>query len=179
MIGKGAAWRKRLLMAAVGLLLGIQLVPVDRTNPPVDAEVLASAQVKAILVKACFDCHSHKTRWPWYSRVAPLSWGIAHHIHEGREDLNFSRWPILDFERQDLMLREIAKQLKKGAMPLREYTWLHPEARLSASERRVLLVWAESTQPGNGPAGTQFKYDDDDDKDEDEEHSRKGRNHGE
>jgi hypothetical protein len=125
----------------VTLLFVAQFVPVDRTNPPVEADVAAPSAVKAILVKACYDCHSHETRWPWYSRVAPLSWWVAGHVHEGRRDLNFSRWPTFDFVSQELILREIDKQVSGGTMPLPSYRLGHPEARLDAAERELLLTW--------------------------------------
>lgn len=123
------------------LLLGAQFIPVQRTNPPVQSEVSAPPAVKAILVKACYDCHSHETRWPWYSRIAPLSWWVSAHVRDGRQDLNFSRWPTLDFTSQDLILHEIDKQVSSGAMPLRSYQLGHPSARLSDDERALLLAW--------------------------------------
>jgi len=123
------------------LLVVSQFVPVERTNPPVQSDVPAPAPVKTILVKACFDCHSHETRWPWYSRVAPLSWWLAGHVRDGRKDLNFSRWPTFDFASQELILREMEKQVAGGAMPPRSYTVGHADARLEESERQLLLAW--------------------------------------
>jgi len=133
----------KLGVAVVATLFVVaQFIPIDLSNPPVQSDVPAPAAVKVILVKACYDCHSHETRWPWYSRVAPLSWWIAHHVDEGRKDLNFSRWPTFDFAGQALIRREIEKQVTSGAMPLRSYTVGHPAARLKQSERQVLLDWA-------------------------------------
>ncbi len=130
----------------VALLLGAQLVPVDRTNPPVQSTVAAPAAVRTILVKACFDCHSNETRWPWYSRIAPISWWTAGHVREGRKDLNFSIWPTFDFTSQDLILREIEKQISTDAMPPRGYRLGHPEARLTDAERQTLLAWTREGQ---------------------------------
>jgi len=126
------------------VLLGLQLVPVDRTNPPVLSPISAPEEVAKILRRSCYDCHSHETRWPWYSRVAPLSWWIADHVEEGRGDLNFSDWPAFDFELQELAFRDIEKQIEKGEMPLRSYLILHPDARLSEADRQLLLRWARS-----------------------------------
>jgi hypothetical protein len=120
----------------------LQLVPVERTNPPVGVEVDAPPAVMEILRRACYDCHSNETRWPWYSRVAPSSWFVASHVRKGRGDLNFSDWPMYDFEQQEMNLDDIEKQIEKGKMPLRSYLWLHPEARLSEGDRQVLLEWA-------------------------------------
>jgi len=76
--------------------LGVQLVPVDRTNPPVESAVAAPAEVRSILRRSCFNCHSYETEWPWYGYVAPLSWLVAHHVHEAREEMNFSTWNRLN-----------------------------------------------------------------------------------
>jgi len=130
---------------AVAIVLAlIQLIPADRTNPPVRIDVDAPDEVKEILRRACYDCHSHETRWPWYSRVAPVSWWIADHVEHGRGDLNFSEWPALDFYAQELAFKDIEEQITKGEMPLRNYTILHPEARLTDDERETILRWARS-----------------------------------
>jgi len=130
---------------AVAIVLAlIQLIPADRTNPPVRIDVDAPDEVKEILRRACYDCHSHETRWPWYSRVAPISWWIADHVEHGRGDLNFSEWPALDFYAQELAFKDIEEQITKGEMPLRNYTILHPEARLTDDERETILRWARS-----------------------------------
>jgi hypothetical protein len=128
-------------VGVVALFLVAQLVPVDRTNPPVESDVAAPAEVRAILERACFDCHSHETRWPWYSRVAPVSWWVSGHVEAGRRSLNFSRWPTYDFESQDLLFRQIETEITNDAMPLPSYLRGHPEARLSASDRQVILEW--------------------------------------
>jgi len=136
---------QRLRWAAVlvaVVLVGIQWVPVERTNPAVTSEVMVSPEVRDLLVRACFDCHSHQTVWPWYSRVAPVSWWVASHIRKGRADLNFSEWPVFDAEERDLYLRDIEKQLLKGEMPPGYYKIAHPEARLTDDEIDVLLAWA-------------------------------------
>lgn len=130
--------------ASAALFLLIQLVPVERTNPPVEADLVAPAPVKDILRRACYDCHSHETRWPWYSRIAPFSWWLAEHVTEGRADLNFSQWPLLDFTARGLFLGDIKKQLEDGDMPLRSYVMGHPEARLSDRDREILLEWVRA-----------------------------------
>lgn len=131
------------LAVAMALVL-IQFIPAERTNPPVRIDVDAPDEVKEILRRACYDCHSHETRWPWYSRVAPVSWWIADHVEHGRGDLNFSEWPALDFYTQELAFKDIEEQITKGEMPLRNYTILHPEARLTDDERETILGWARS-----------------------------------
>lgn len=129
-------------LAVVLVAVGIQFVPVDRSNPPVRQEVDAPKDVQAILRRACYDCHSNRTRWPWYARVAPASWLVAWDVHEARKDLNFSEWPVFDFGQQEDLLGAVAKQMKKGKMPLQRYLWFHPDARLTPGERARLLAWA-------------------------------------
>jgi hypothetical protein len=126
----------------VALLLLIQLIPVARTNPPVEVDLVAPEPVKAVLKRACYDCHSHETRWPWYSRIAPVSWWLAAHVKKGRADLNFSQWPLFDIEMKALFLRDIEKQLVDGTMPLPSYVRVHPEARLSDEDVALVLEWA-------------------------------------
>ena len=76
-----------------------QLVPVERTNPPVEAEIVAEPEVHALLRRACYDCHSHETVWPWYAWVAPVSWLVAHDVDHAREELDFSRFESYDAKR--------------------------------------------------------------------------------
>lgn len=126
------------------ILIGIQFVPVDRTNPPVKSEVSAPSDVQAILRRSCYDCHSNETKWPWYSYVAPVSWFVADHIHEARGDMNFSEWPTFDFELQEHSFEDIEEQISEGKMPIRSYTLIHRDARLSQVDRDALLRWARA-----------------------------------
>jgi len=126
------------------MLLAIQLVPVDRTNPPVETEVPASVEVRSILRRACYDCHSNETVWPWYGRIAPMSWLIARDVRDGRKELNFSTWNRYSAEQQSKKLRECWEEVAEGAMPLAIYLPLHPEARLSAGDREALRVWTQA-----------------------------------
>ena len=124
------------------LFVALQFRTVERTNPPVVANVDAPPEVEALLRRACYDCHSHETHWPWYSRVAPVSWWVVDHVEHGRRDLNFSDWPLFDFEAQDIEFIDIREQVANGEMPLASYTLLHPAARLSDAERALLVRWA-------------------------------------
>lgn len=124
------------------LVLAPQAVPVDRTNPPETAPLEAPAEVAAVLDRACADCHSHRTRWPWYSRVAPASWLVAHDVEEGRERVNLSAWGELEPRRQARLREEMWEEVADGEMPLRAYRLAHPEARLSDRDLAVLRRWA-------------------------------------
>ena len=139
---------KRSILAAFVLLILIQLVPVNRSNPPVMGEVVAPDAVGEVLRSSCYDCHSYETRWPWYSRVAPISFLLADHVHEARDDLDFSRWPTFDFGAQEEIYREIGKEIRQGKMPLPSYLWLHGDARLSEEDQKILLDWARVDPEG-------------------------------
>ena len=135
----------RVLIAVIGfLLIAAQFVPVDRTNPPVRSALMAPPKVMAVLQASCFDCHSHHTKWPWYGRVAPFSWALARHVEQGRKDLNFSDWPLFDFQTRAILMKEIADSVTEQKMPLRSYTRGHPEAKLDAEKRTVILDWVKS-----------------------------------
>jgi uncharacterized membrane protein len=112
-----------------------------------------SAEVRALLKRACFDCHSHETAWPLQARVAPASWLVAHDVKEGREELNFSRWASLDGERLAKASREIVKEVAtEKEMPPALYVLAHPEARLTDAERAVIARWAEQLAAPPAPA---------------------------
>jgi hypothetical protein len=136
--------------------IAIQLVPVSRTNPPVEGDFRGSTEVVSVLRRACYDCHSNQTVWPWYSRVAPVSWVIAHDVNEGRAELNFSTWDQLSTEKQAKAMKESWKEVAEGEMPTWYYVVLHPEARLSANDQSVLQAWSDSPAAGE-------KGEDDDD----------------
>jgi hypothetical protein len=138
----------RIFLLALGvLLIGIQLVPVSRTNPPAMGEVDAPAEVVAVLEESCYDCHSHETRWPWYAYVAPVSWLVAHDVDEGREHLNFSAWSQYDAEERAEKLEEIWEEVDEGKMPLDKYVWLHSNARLTNADLEVLRTWVHASEP--------------------------------
>jgi len=134
-------WLKYGLIALAVVVVVIQLVPVDRTNPPVKAAVSAPAGVAAILERSCYDCHSNQTRWPWYSHVAPASWLVAGDVHEARKKLNFSTWGQLSPDEQTHMRHEMWAQIENGEMPLWMYTLVHRQARLSPQDKEVLKGW--------------------------------------
>jgi cytochrome c len=101
-------------------------------------------QIRASLVQTCGDCHSNNTRWPLYSRIAPASWLVQHDVHEGRQHLNLSLWEQYDIDKRIDLLGKMSTQLRQGKMPLKQYQLLHPEARLSDSERKQLVDWTKA-----------------------------------
>ncbi len=124
--------------------VAIQFIPVDRTNPPVEEEVPASPEVRAVLQRACYDCHSNETVWPWYSQVAPVSWLAVRDVREGREELNFSTWNRRTTKDRTKALHESWEEVEDGEMPLWFYLPTHPDARLSAADRSLLRAWSEA-----------------------------------
>jgi hypothetical protein len=135
----------------VGLLVAvafaaIQLLPVDRSNPPVTADLAAPPDVDRILRRSCYDCHSNETRWRWYAYVAPVSWLVADDVHEAREEMNFSGWGRLAESERDHLREEIVEQVRRGEMPLPLYLAVHPGARLDAAARDRLIDWAGAAE---------------------------------
>lgn len=82
-------------LTVIAVLVAIKFVPVTTSNPPVESDIPTSPAVKAVLSRACYDCHSHEMMWPWYSQIAPLSWIIAREVQEGRAEVNFSTWNLV------------------------------------------------------------------------------------
>lgn len=142
--------KKIFWLALLGALLAIQLIRPDMTNPPVNQaqdfrQVMQTpAGVQSILESACYDCHSNETKHPWYSQVAPVSWWVADHVNEGREALNFSTFGALNAEDRAEALEESAEKVQEGEMPLDSYTWMHPEAKLSAAQRDLVIKWLDA-----------------------------------
>ncbi len=135
---------KRSLVVLAVAAAAIQFVPVQRTNPPVDGEIPAPAEVRAVLQQSCYDCHSNQTVWPWYSRIAPFSWLVADDVREAREEMNFSTWTRMTPKEQTHYLREIRGEVEDGAMPPRLYLVPHPGSRLTADDRATLVAWTKS-----------------------------------
>ncbi|GHB90952.1 heme-binding domain-containing protein [Cerasicoccus arenae] len=139
--------KKRLLQIFVVLIvifIGIQFVPVDDVNPPVTHEVhWANAQTKEYFMGACADCHSNETVWPWYAKVAPASWWLAHHVEEGREHFNISVPDMGD-------AHEAYEAVHEGWMPLGSYTWMHPKARLTLEQREEFSAGLKLTFNADG-----------------------------
>ena len=136
-------WILRIGVILAVALVVIQFVPVERVNPPVEGAIQVTVDLKTVFQRACYDCHSNETVWPWYSRVAPFSWLIAEDVKKGRVELNFSIWDQYNERRKARKLKEIVEQVEQSTMPQWYYVLLHPEAKLSASDREMILKWAK------------------------------------
>lgn len=125
--------------------------PVKR---PVENDFITTmkppVRVAAMLRGACYDCHSNETKWPWYSRIAPVSWMITDDVGHARRKLNFSEWRA-DAAVVSRQLTDIDSELKSGEMPPRQYALLHASARLGKDQRDELAAWMTS-QATNNPS---------------------------
>jgi hypothetical protein len=140
-------WLRIALIVVAVIVLGIQAVPVSRTNPPVAADLQAPPEVHAILKRACYDCHSNQTKWPWYAYVAPVSWLVAKDVREGRKRMNFSNWGNYHPDKQEHKIEEIWEMVESGKMPLAVYRPMHPEAKLTDADRALIKEWATPVHP--------------------------------
>lgn len=139
------------LAAIILILVLIQLAPVERTNPPIEKEISVPGNVMGILRKACYDCHSNRTNWPWYSSIAPASWLLVRDVKEGREELNFTTWNRYSAKKLATIPRKILEEVQEGEMPPLLYRLMHLEARLSAGEKELLRGWASNTLTSTAP----------------------------
>jgi len=135
------------VIVIIVVLIGIQFVPVDKTNPPVTGEIKAPENVMQILRNSCYDCHSNEVKWPWYSNVAPMSWLVAYDVDEAREHMNFSEWASYSTEDKAEDIEEIWEEVEEGNMPLWYYLPLHPEAKLSDNDKEIFKNWVQSGGP--------------------------------
>ena len=145
---------RRIIRAAIILLVlvfaAIQFVRPPRTNPVTNpTETLAAHAIippdaQAILDRACRDCHSNETRWPWYSTVAPVSWFVIDHVDHGRTHFNYSQWGTYDRARQRELLEASCTMARSGAMPIGSYLLMHSSARLTSADVAALCRWTQT-----------------------------------
>jgi len=133
-----------IVIVVIIILIGIQFVPVSKTNPPVTGEIKAPRNVMQILGNSCYDCHSNEVKWPWYSNVAPMSWLVAYDVKEAREHINFSEWQSYSGEDKSENIEEMWEEVEEGNMPLWYYLPLHPEAKLSDKDKETIKNWVQS-----------------------------------
>jgi len=131
----------------VAALIVAQVIRINKTNPPVQSEVTTDPAIKPLLKKACYDCHSNETVWPWYSNVAPVSWLIGSDVNEGREKMNFSEWGNYSADVQSKHLQKIVEEVAEGGMPPWYYAIMHRDAHLTPEERGQIKKWTTETAP--------------------------------
>jgi Haem-binding domain len=133
--------------------IALQFIPVVRDNPAVVPSAtiyetgLVPANVRACLERSCMNCHSDETRWPWYSYVAPVSWMVAHDVHQARSKMNFSEWDHYSQTKKAHELEEICNEVLNEEMPPRTYTLTHRDARVTEEEREAVCQWTDTPRP--------------------------------
>ena len=140
-------WIRYTLIGLLVALAIIQFFPIDKTNPAADMAkdyitiAQPPAQIATLLKNACYDCHSHSSKYPWYTSVAPVSWWVKGHIDNGRKHLNFSTWGDYSVKKVAHKLEECVEFVEETKMPLLSYIIAHPEARMNDEERAALVAW--------------------------------------
>jgi cytochrome c551/c552 len=134
------------VVVLIALFLVIQVLPIGRnhTNPAVVSEpAWDSPATRALVERACFDCHSNETVWPWYSNIAPVSWLVSGDVTEGRSRMNFSDWG----RGRQPSVSEMVGEIEEGGMPPFQYLLMHPDAKLSAAEKQALIAGLQNSIP--------------------------------
>jgi hypothetical protein len=144
-----------LKFSSVALLAGLvalQFIRPAKTNPAsepalaLQVHATVPAEVNAIFERACRDCHSNQTDWPWYSHIAPASWLVADDVRIGRQQLNLSEWGKYNARQAENKLDEICGVVQAGSMPPKTYLVTHPQAKLRETEIKAICTWTETEQ---------------------------------
>lgn len=141
---------KKVLIGLLIILVIMQFIRSERnisaTAGPNDIRVSnpVPANVLSVLKRACFDCHSNNTNYPWYTNIQPVGWWMQHHVDEGKEELNFSEFATYSAKKAAHKLEETAEMVEEKEMPLESYTWIHKNAKLTQDEIKLVADWAMS-----------------------------------
>lgn len=141
---------KKILLVLLFLFIAIQFIrPAKNQSTEISANHIYNVyttgdNVKTILDKACNDCHSNNTKYPWYAAIQPVAWWLNDHIEDGKKHLNFSEYGAYNLRRQYHKMEEVIDEVKEGEMPLSSYTIIHSNAKLTADEKAALTGWAQS-----------------------------------
>jgi hypothetical protein len=131
---------KKFLAFLILVLIGIQFIAVERTNPPVKYDFYAPADVKTIIKRACYDCHSNETKWPWYAKVAPMSLLAVSDVNNGRKHLNFTEWEQYSGNLEEIKLK-IWQEIKDESMPPLQYRIIRGDGKLTQDEKSIIRNW--------------------------------------
>lgn len=141
---------KKIMLVLLAALVVIQFIhPKKNTSEGPQPNYIGNnyavpADVKTILDKACNDCHSNNTRYPWYAKLQPVDWWMNDHVVDGKKEINFDEYTNRSPRYQYHKMEEVIEQVKEREMPLKSYTWTHKDARLTSDERVKLTGWAQS-----------------------------------
>ncbi len=143
---------KKILLVLLVIFIVIQFIhPKKNINEGqqannIEVKYAVPADVKNVLQKACYDCHSNNTTYPWYNNIQPVAWFLAKHVKDGKKELNFDEFVNTPLRRQYHKLEEVEEQVKEGEMPLKSYTIIHKDAVLTDTEKNALYAWVASTR---------------------------------
>ena len=143
---------KKILLILLAIFVVIQFIHPgkNRSEGPHEAYVgnvyHIPDDVKPILEKACNDCHSNNTKYPWYSYIQPVHWWLDNHIKEGKRELNFDEYTNRSLRYQYHKMEEVEEMINDDAMPLDSYTWMHSNAKLTSDEKNKIISWAVSVR---------------------------------
>jgi hypothetical protein len=143
---------KKILILLLALVIIAQFIrPAKNVSAVVGPNDIAAkhpvpANVAALLKRACYDCHSNNTKYPWYAEVQPAGWWLASHVKDGKRHLDFSEFAAYAPKRAKTKAGEIVDEVEEGKMPMKSYTLMHPEARLTPEELKLITAWAEDLE---------------------------------
>ena len=141
--------KKKIFLGLGVTFLALQFIQPAKNNAPAGPDDLLAKYppppaVRQVLETACYDCHSNRTRAPWYAQVQPVGWWIARHVNDAKDRLNFSEFAAYTERDRAKLLQSIADEVTDRSMPLKSYTWIHRDAKLTEAQIKLLAGWAES-----------------------------------
>jgi hypothetical protein len=146
--------RRKVLAGFACLFAAAQVIRFEHTNPPATGDIAAPPPVQRALRRACYDCHSNETSWPWSAGLAPISWLIHRDVTEGRRRLNFSSWDAYASDPGTKLqkLKNIQRAMTEEDMPPWYYRLVHPDSRLSESQQQAIVRWVGEEIAGRKPS---------------------------
>lgn len=142
--------KRKILIILTIVFVGIQFVPValNQSEEVLKNDIIVALnppeEIAMILKISCYDCHSNNTIYPWYDKIAPVSWWVANHVEEAKDELNFSEWMSFSQKRKTKKLKEIIEELDEEEMPLESYLIMHGNAKLSEAQVEALKKWVNT-----------------------------------
>lgn len=141
---------KKIALVLLIALVGIQFYRPEKNNAEYrdvaafETETGVNAEIKAILDKTCYNCHSNKTEYPWYAEVAPVSFWLNDHVEDGNKHFNVSKWESYNDKKKDHKLDELIEEVEEGEMPLKSYAVIH--GAITEAEKEALITWAQAAR---------------------------------
>ncbi len=143
---------KKIMIGLLVVFVAIQFIRPERNQSAIAGEndirvhYAVPSNVLSVLKRACYDCHSNNSAYPWYTNIQPVGWWIQDHINHGKGHLNFSEFATYSAKKAAHKMEEVAEEVKHNEMPLENYTWMHADAKLSQRDKELLVEWASDLQ---------------------------------